>query len=118
MRDCTLSPGRDLSELFLSINGIRGRFVLGMNGARVLGATTEGVTENRAILELASAKDANDIDALNVVPGGNDSQNEALGELRKGLARAWMAVGGTLSLPRRSSQGQGWTSGPVFEGST
>lgn len=118
MRDCTLSSGRDHSELFLNINGIRGNFVLAMNGARVLGADSKDVFESPALKELALAKDAEDVDALNSqVPGASEPPNVALGELRKGLARAWITVGGSLALPRKSSQAQGWTSGPAAEGS-
>ncbi|TDL18019.1 hypothetical protein BD410DRAFT_793711 [Rickenella mellea] len=35
-RDCTLEPGRDETEMFMRIQGIRGHFWLGMKGARVL----------------------------------------------------------------------------------
>jgi hypothetical protein len=73
-------------------------------------------SDSKILQELALAKDASDIESINATKGGADAENRDLIELRKGLARAWLTVGGTLSLPRTpSAPGQGWTSGPASE---
>lgn len=117
VRDCVLMPGRDLSELFLSIGGIRGRFVLGINGAHVVGVSPENVRESSVMKELLASKTNDpDVALINSTPGGTDPENAHLVEFRKGLALAWISVGGTLSVPKTAPLKDGWTSGPVVEG--
>ncbi|KAI5123824.1 hypothetical protein M0805_009116 [Coniferiporia weirii] len=110
MRDCTLAPGRDLSELYLRALGVRGNFILSLGNARVVGLTGADVNAQNDLRQLIDARTEDGVAGINVTPGGGvGAESVQVSELRRVLARAWILSGGTLSVPGT----QGWTSGPV-----
>ncbi|KAH8115178.1 hypothetical protein DFH11DRAFT_88737 [Phellopilus nigrolimitatus] len=113
MRDCDLVPARDLSEVYLRINGVRGYFWLGLNRAKVLGLTPSDVNASNVLKGLVDEKTENSLDWINDTPGGMDPENRQIAELRKMMGRAWIAADGTVSIPNPKPISQGWTSGPV-----
>ncbi|THH02051.1 hypothetical protein EW145_g6808 [Phellinidium pouzarii] len=112
LRDCTLAPGRDLSELFLRAGSVRGHFVLTFGNARVLGLTKSTFDSSRSLRELLNDRTEADVAMINSTQGSTDPNNAGVAELRKMLARAWILSGAMLSVPVRPSA---WTNGPVVQ---
>lgn len=129
MSQCTLSHGRDLSELFISIDGISGHFVLNMNSVtKVLGYKGEEVKESQVLNELLKKHEKKVENMIKDTVYINKFVHESarledvelvpIRNLRIALCRAWLALGGRLMVrtPRESGPKTGWSSGPAAEG--
>ncbi|KAL5531940.1 hypothetical protein ACEPAF_5503 [Sanghuangporus sanghuang] len=116
MRDCMLEPGRDLSELAVSVTEIKTRFMLSMNRARVLGQTITDVSESAILKGLTKSKSTEEcVSLINTGPGADDPFNKDICDLRKVLAHGWAKAGGYLKVPKVPVEKGSWTSGPVTE---
>ncbi|KAL5483249.1 hypothetical protein ACEPAI_8479 [Sanghuangporus weigelae] len=116
MRDCMLGPGRDLSELAVSVTDIKTRFMLSMNRARVLSHTLTDVSESAILKDLSKSKSTEEcVSLINTGPGADDPYNEDICDLRKVLAHGWAKAGGYLKVPKIPVEKGSWTSGPVTE---
>ncbi|KAL5521346.1 hypothetical protein ACEPAG_9271 [Sanghuangporus baumii] len=116
MRDCMLAPGRDLSELAVSVTDIKTRFMLSMNRARVLGQTLTDVSESAILKDIAKSKSTEEcVSLINTGPGADDPYNKDICDLRKVLAHGWAKAGGYLKVPKVPVEKGSWTSGPVTE---
>lgn len=109
LHECTLAPGRDLSELYLRVPGIRGQFILGLNSARVMGLRAAEINSQNDLGGLLERRIEAQIQGVNAKVESAQTPPRELLELRKILARAWVSLGGILSVQKDS----GWTDGPA-----
>lgn len=109
LHDCTLVPGRNLSELYLNVPSIRGHFIVNMNRARVLGLRATEVNPQNDLRGLLERRLESDIQAINASVDSAQTPPPELLELRKMLVRAWISLGGSLTVQRD----YGWTDGPA-----
>lgn len=108
-RDCLLSAGRDPTEVILRVNGLRGHWWIGLNGATVLGMDEAETTKLLSTPSVESAKD----EEMRRKQG-----LAALAEMRERMMKAWSAAGGTVDPGPKRQTGTagkevGWTGGPV-----